>query len=49
MCIICFFLSLVQTFEFSGRLVIVTLSGSSTAMTLGAESFSTSLTHDSRR
>lgn len=39
----------VQTRDLSGRLVMVTLSGSSTAMALGAVSLSTSLTHDSSR
>lgn len=48
-CNVCGFISRVQTFEFSGRLVMVTLSGSSTAMALGAESFRKSLTHASRR
>lgn len=48
-CNVCGFRSRVQTFEVSGRLVMVTLSGSSTAMALGAESFRNSLTHASRR
>ena len=49
MCNIFVYVTNVLTREFSGRLVMVTLSGSSTAMALGAVSLSTSLTHDSSR
>lgn len=46
---VCGFRSCVQTFKSAGKLVMVTLSGSRTAMTLGAVSFRYSLTHASRR
>lgn len=47
-CHVCVFIYYTQTFELSGRLVMVTLSGSRTAMALGAVSFKYSLTHASR-
>lgn len=43
------YINRVQTLVPSGRLVMVTLSGSSIAMALGAVSFRTSLTQASRR